>query len=101
MLVYALDDALAEFAPFALDEAATPAAVGAALRAREPARALALALALGDGAELRRVLAAVPPRELALVARTVPRAHVVPLLRALAERLARSVHLECVYPRSR
>ena len=78
-----------QFAPFELDEAATPAAVSAALAAREHARALALALALGDGAPLRAAVDAVPPSELELVARGVPRAHVVALLTLLAERVAK------------
>ena len=53
VLVYGVDG-LADFAPFMLDEAATPASVAAALRAAQPDRALALAL--GEAPPMRAAM---------------------------------------------
>ena len=57
-LFYRKDDAT-NFAPFDVDEAATPESARQALRDNQPARALAFALALGHAPTLAEVVAGI------------------------------------------
>ena len=91
--VYALDDD-AVFEPLDLTEDVTPAAVALALREGDWSHALRMALALGEHGVAAQALGAVPHGDVPLVAASVPRALLLPLLELLAKQAAASTHLE-------
>ncbi|EJD39599.1 putative WD repeat protein [Auricularia subglabra TFB-10046 SS5] len=93
LLIYSLDETVA-FDPFDIDIELTPQAVLATLARREHLKALIMAFRLGERALIRRAYEAVPPSEVALVARQVPHAYLPQLVRLVGEHLERGPHAE-------
>lgn len=93
LLVYSVDDAL-NFDPRDLDMDVTPDNALALLQDRFYSKALVMALRLNEASLLRRVVEAVPPREVQLAMRSVPPAHLERLIALLAELVVQSPHLQ-------
>lgn len=93
LLIYSLDETVV-FDPFDLDIELTPQAVLATLARREHLKALVMAFRLAERALVRKAYEAVPPSEVALVARQVPRAYLASLIRLVGEHLERGPHAE-------
>ena len=93
MLFYRKDDAT-NFAPFDVDEAATPESARQALRDNQPARALAFALALGHAPTLAEVVAGISLASVDVCVRGLPPHHLPRLLRHLSACLATDENFE-------
>jgi len=93
LLFYRKDDATA-FAPFDVDEAATPESARQALAENQPARALAFALALGHAPTLAEVVSGISLASVDVVVRGLPPAKLPRLLRHLAACLASDENFE-------
>jgi len=93
LLIYSLDESVA-FDPFDLDVELTPQSVLATLAKREHVKALVMAFRLGERPLIRRAYEAVPPSEVTLVARQMPRVYLPQLLRLVGEHLERGPHAE-------
>eukprot|EP00245_Coleochaete_scutata_P013979 TRINITY_DN5828_c0_g3_i1.p1 TRINITY_DN5828_c0_g3~~TRINITY_DN5828_c0_g3_i1.p1 ORF type:complete len:245 (+),score=22.31 TRINITY_DN5828_c0_g3_i1:3-737(+) len=93
VIIYSTDDTLI-FDPSDLDIDVTPEAIEGALLSKQHARALSLALRLNEPALVRRCIEAVPPADVAVIVRAVPRHYLAPLITALATLLETSPHVE-------
>jgi periodic tryptophan protein 2 len=93
LLLYTRGGAAA-FDPTDLAEDLTTAAFERALRQGAPARALLIALRLGDGALARRAVLETPPAGVAAAAASVPAAFLEGAMRAVAEVLRESPHVQ-------
>ncbi|RKP24687.1 WD40 repeat-like protein [Syncephalis pseudoplumigaleata] len=92
LVIFSLDD-LAQFDPLELDMELTPEAVLESLHERAWLRAMAMAIRLNDVELIRRSYEAVPPSDIALVAKSLPIKYLERLLRFIAEELETSRHL--------
>lgn len=93
LLIYSIDDTLA-FDPFDIDIELTPQAVLGVLANREYLKALVMAFRLNEKPLIRLVYEAVSRADIRLVARQLPVIYLPAMLRAVADHLDRSPHLE-------
>ena len=93
LLVYSTDTALV-FDPFDLGMDTTPTTALEALAANDYVRALTIAFRLNEEALIDRIHANIPSNDIDLVVRTLPRHHVLHLLRTVIRASEKNQHLE-------
>jgi len=93
LVEYSLDESLV-FDPYDLDIEVTPLSVRSVLADKEYTKALVMAFRLGEQELLAEVIEGIPQADVQLVAKTFPEAYLERLLTLLAEKLAKSPHLE-------
>ena len=93
LVEYSLDESLV-FDPYDLDIEVTPLSVRSVLADKEYTKALVMAFRLGEQDLLGEVIEGIPQADVQLVAKTFPEAYLERLLTLLAEKLAKSPHLE-------
>lgn len=94
LLLYTLDGDADAFDPLALDIDLTPQAVLGAIAAGEHLTALVGALRMNERPLIKRAYAAVPRKDVRLIARQLPRAYVQQVLALAAAQLDAGPHLE-------
>ncbi|KAI9731884.1 MAG: hypothetical protein M1834_004335 [Cirrosporium novae-zelandiae] len=93
LLVYSLDSAL-QFDPFDLDITITPTTIISTLDRKEYLTALVMSFRLNEQPLIRRVYEAIPPPDISLVAKQIPRVYLARLLRFVAQSAEETPHLE-------
>jgi len=91
--IYSLDDDMV-FDPIALTEAVTPKAVLDALRMKQHGNALIMSLHLNEVSLVQEALESIPPKTIALVAKSISPNYLEKLLYYMSKFMAESPHIE-------
>jgi periodic tryptophan protein 2 len=95
LLIYSLDNDLAQFDPFDLQIEITPASTLAALESEKDClKALVMAFRLNEAGLIKRVFQAIPYPDIPLVVEQFPTVYVARLLRFVAAQTEDSPHIE-------
>ncbi|KAK3044398.1 hypothetical protein LTS18_001395, partial [Coniosporium uncinatum] len=82
------------FDPFDLDVTVTPASTLKTLQEKDYLKALCMAFRLNAASLIQRVFLGIPPRDIGLVARELPKVYLSRLLRFVAKQTEEGPHLE-------
>ncbi|KAF7824873.1 periodic tryptophan protein 2-like protein [Senna tora] len=93
--VYSVDESFI-FDPTDLDIDVTPEAVDAALKEKQPTRALILSLRLNEDSLVKKCIFGVSPADIPAVAASIPYKYLQRLIEALADLLENCPHLEFI-----